>query len=268
MRFAIAIVWAMATLLMACSSEPGLPPATDQVPQTQTTPFAGTATSRTTTPTSAPESPQQPAIVPTGTPSDESPTPTPEPTPTPTMEPTPTATPGPKSSADDSTSSDQRRMFNESLYASPSWASTPEYVRGFLRSRFYPLEAQYLALRALNLAVVGTFRDYLMSNPTTLSGEDWRSLFGHVRDLAESVQNPGTCGPEAAAYKLLRDHGVNILTQAVSANVPPSLVQSAQEEIYRRWLQYSVAAQGGPPNQAEFVRLEVPFWESILYAGP
>ena len=92
-------------------------------------------------------------------------------------------------------------MFNESLYASPSWASTPEYVREFLRSRFYPLEAQYLALRALNLAVVGTFRDYLMSNPTTLSGEDWRSLFGHVRDLAESVQNPGTCGPEAAAYK-------------------------------------------------------------------
>ena len=30
------------------------------------------------------------------------------------------------------------------------WASTPEYVRESLKSRFYPLEAQYLALRALN----------------------------------------------------------------------------------------------------------------------
>ena len=45
---------------------------------------------------------------------------------------------GPKCSADDSTSSDRRRLFNESLYASPSWGQSAGYVREFLKSRFYP----------------------------------------------------------------------------------------------------------------------------------
>ena len=191
-----------------------------------------------------------------------SPTPTAELTLTP--EPMPTAAPDPRCSARDLTSSDRQEYYNLTLRASPGWASTRKTVKDFLLSRFYTLEAQYLALRALYPSEIGTWRDYLTSSPTTFNGEGWRLLFADVLDLAKSTQTPDTCGPEEAAYELLKYHGVNILSQAVTTNIGPVLAHSAREGIANRLTQCQLANIDLECNQAELVFQEAPRWESIL----
>ena len=95
-----------------------------------------------------------------------------------------------------------------------------------------------------------------MSNPNTLGGEGWSHLFSTITNLAFSDENPNNC-----AYKLLEDHGVNILTQAVGAVLNPVLSRGAQDVVLRRWRQY---VSGGSYNQAEFVRKEMPAWAEAL----
>ena len=179
--------------------------------------------------------------------------PTWSPIPTPTWTPTPTATP---CDVDDSTSEERRALYDLSLNRNPSWSSAPDHVRDFLISKFDPLEAQYLTLRTLSPGQMGTWKDYLISNPTMLSGEGWSHLFSTITDLAFSEENPSTC-----AYKLLEDHGVNILAQAVSANLSPGLGNSVRDVIYTRWRQY---VWDGSYSQAEFVRREIPGLAEIL----
>ena len=165
---------------------------------------------------------------------------------------------------DDSTSSERRRLYNASLYANPSWGSAQGHVRSFLLSGFDPLEAQYLVLGTLYPREVGIWWDYLKSNPPLLDGNGWRLLFGEVTDRAFSVQNPDNC-----SYQLLDEHGVNILTQAVSANVHPALTSAARDGIARSFLVYSTPELGGPGGgQAEFVRQEQARWGDILSPRP
>ncbi len=89
-----------------------------------------------------------------------------------------------------------------------------------------------------------------------LDGEGWRHLFGTITELAFSDANPNAC-----AYKLLEDHGVNMLTQAVGAILNPVLSRGAQDVVSRRWRQY---VSGGSYNQAEFVRGEMPAWADLF----
>ena len=184
--------------------------------------------------------------------------------PTPTSEPMPTAHPDPRCSSSDLTSSDRQEYYSLTLHANPSWASADNAVKDFLQSMFYPLEAQYLALRALYPSEIGTWRDYLTSSPTTFNGEGWRLLFASVLDLARSTQTPDTCGPEEAAYELLKYHGMNILSQAVTTNISPALANSARETIANRLTQCRQANIDLECNQAELVFQEAPGWESIL----
>lgn len=116
---------------------------------------------------------------------------------------------------------------------------------------FEQLEAQYLALSTLYPDQVGTWRDYLISNPAVLDGEGWRHLFTTITDVAFSDDDPSTC-----AYRLLENHGVSILTQAVSAGISPASRRGARNVIFGRWQQY-VYISGGSYNQAEFVRKEM-----------
>ena len=165
---------------------------------------------------------------------------------------------------DDSTSSERRRLYSAALYASPSWSGAQAHVRSHLQSRFDPLEAQYLALGTLYPGEVGIWWDYLKSNPLLLGGEGWRHLFGERTDRAFFVQNPSNC-----SYRLLDEHGVNILTQAVSANSSPALASAARDGIARNFLVYSTPELGGPGGgQAEFVRQEQARWGGILSPQP
>ena len=115
----------------------------------------------------------------------------------------------------------------------------------FLLSSFDPLEAQYLALGTLYPGEVGIWWDYLKSNPPLLGGEGWRRLFGEVTDRAFSVEKPGNC-----SYQLLDEHGANILTQAVSANINLALRTAARDGIARNFLVYSTPELGGPGGGA------------------
>ncbi len=188
------------------------------------------------------------------------------PSPTFAAEPTPTATSDPRCSARDLTSSDRQEHYNLTIRASLDWASTSSIAKDFLQSRFYTLEAQYLALRALYPSEIGTWRDYLASSPVTFNGEGWRLLFDDVLDLAKSTQTPDNCGPEEAAYELLKHHGVNILSQAVTTNISPALANSAREGIASRQAECRLANLDRDCNQAELVFQEAPKWESILLA--
>ena len=137
-------------------------------------------------------------------------------------------------------------------------------MRSFLLSSFDPLEAQYLALGTLYPGEVGIWWDYLKSNPPLLGGEGWRRLFGEVTDRAFSVEKPGNC-----SYQLLDEHGANILTQAVSANINLALRTAARDGIARNFLVYSTPELGGPGGgQAEFVRWEMARWGDILSPRP
>ena len=176
--------------------------------------------------------------------------------------------PDPRCSAYDLTSPHREELYQLMLYANPSWYSSPQHVKDFQISKFSALEAHYLALRVLFPAVVDgiTFGDYLSEfNLPTIEG--WRLLFADILDLAKSVQTPSTCGPEEAAYELLRYHGANILSQAVTANISPVVASSAREGIASRLAQCRLANKNLQCNQAEFVRQEVPRYEDILSTG-
>ena len=175
-----------------------------------------------------------------------------------------TPTPDPRCSPHELTSSDRQELYNLTLHANPSWASSPKVIQDFLLSQFYTLEAQYLVLRALYPSEIGTWRDYLMSDPATLNGEGWRLLFADVIDLAKSVQTPGACGPEESAYELLKYHGANILMQTMVANLNPVLGGGARKVIARKLAQCRLANINRQCNQAELVFQEAPMWESIL----
>ena len=177
----------------------------------------------------------------------------------------PTPTPDPRCSAYELTSSDRQELYNLMLHASPSWASSPKYIQDFLLSRFYALEAHYLALHAMYPSVMDgiTFRDYL-SEFNLPTNEGWRLLFADLLDLAISAQTPGACGPEESAYELLKYHGANILMQAVDANIHPALASAAREGIARQLAQCRLASTNLQCNQAELVFQEAPRWESIL----
>ena len=108
-----------------------------------------------------------------------------------------------------------------------------------------------------------TFRDYL-SRFNLPTKEGWRLLFANVLDLAKSVQTPGTCGLEESAYELLKYHGANILSQAVTANISPTLASSAREGIASQLAQCRLENINLQCNQAELVFQEAPKWESIL----
>ena len=137
-------------------------------------------------------------------------------------------------------------------------------MRSFLLSSFDPLEAQYLALGTLYPGEVGIWWEYLKSNSPLLGGEGWRRLFSELTDRAFSVQDPGNC-----SYRLLDEHGVNILTQAVSANISPALARAARDVIARNFQVYSTPELGGPGGgQAEFVRQEQARWGDILSPRP
>ena len=177
----------------------------------------------------------------------------------------PTPKPDLRCSSYDLTSSDRQELYNLMLFAGPSWNSSDQSVKDFLLSGFYALEAHYLASRALYPSVMDgiTFRDYL-SEFNLPTNEGWRLLFADLLDLAKSAQTPGTCGPEEAAYELLRHHGANILSQAVTANISPALAVSARQGIARKLAQCRLANVSLQCNQAELVFQEAPGWESIL----
>ena len=168
----------------------------------------------------------------------------------------------------------RRELFNQSLDRSAAFAGAPNYVRNFLGSQFNPLEAQYVTRSLTDPGASGDFQGFLSSNPGTLEPNEWKSLFNSINDLAGSVQSqedllalgttPGGGGLNKTAYEVLREHGSNILKQAVSANVHPALATAARGELDRRFRDYSSAVQGAPSNQAEFVRQQAPLWESIL----
>ena len=166
----------------------------------------------------------------------------------------------------------REQLFDESLYGSASFASAPSHVRSFLASRFDPLEAQYLAQGITDPMGGSDFRSYLMENPQVAGGEEWRGLFDTINSLASGVQSEEDMmqlgqtqgGPSAAAYELLRNQGSDILGAAVGANIHPALANSARRQLSRDLMNYQSAAAGAPSNQAEFLRQQIPMWESIL----
>ena len=168
----------------------------------------------------------------------------------------------------------RRQLFQESLGASPAFANAPSHVQSFLGSRFDPLEARYVAEGITDPGGGQDFHSFLGGNPQALGGEDWRSLFEAIRALTSGVQSadditamgmaPGSGGPSEAAYNTLRQHGGNILEQAVSANVHPALAGAVRQLLGRRLMEYGSAIAGAPSNQAEFVRQEAPQWEQVL----
>ena len=175
----------------------------------------------------------------------------------------------------------RRQLFNESVYGNPGFDSASNSVQSFIRSRFDPLEAQYLAQGIADPSGGSDFRSYLSENPTAMSGDQWGPLFQAISDLAGSVQSqddldmlgmtPGVEGaadaagsPGAAAYELLRNRGADILGAAVGANIHPALARAAQQDLSRRQTQYGSAEAGAPSNQAEFVRQQIPRWQAIL----
>ncbi len=262
-----------------CDDDPRPTPATEPtdaiIPTATHSPTSTPAPSPTSTlkidPTSTPERAAKVAPTPTSTPA-PTPTSTPDPTQTATPDPKRIATPDPlqaepdpRCSAYDLTSPHREELYQQTLYANPSWYSSPQHVKDFLISRFSALEAHYLALRVLHPAIMDgiIFSDYL-SEFNLPTSEGWRLLFADILDLAKSVQTPGTCGPEEAAYELLRYHGANILSQAVSANIHPALAVSARELIARKLAQCGLANVSLQCNQAELVFQEAPRWESIL----
>ena len=177
----------------------------------------------------------------------------------------PTPKPDPRCSASDLTSPHRAELYQLMIYANPSWNGSPQYVKDFLISRFYTLEAHYLILRVVESDIMEgiTFRDYL-SRFNLPTKEVWRLLFANVLDLAKSVQTPGTCGLEESAYELLKYHGANILSQAVTANISPTLASSAREGIASQLAQCRLENINLQCNQAELVFQEAPKWESIL----
>ena len=83
----------------------------------------------------------------------------------------------------------RRQLFNESVYGNPGFDSASNSVQSFIRSRFDPLEAQYLAQGIADPSGGSDFRSYLSENPTAMSGDQWGPLFQAISDLAGSVQS-------------------------------------------------------------------------------
>ena len=168
----------------------------------------------------------------------------------------------------------RKSLFDESFINAPNLQKD---VYDFARSRFDPLDAQYVAQGVVDPAGGPDFRQYMSENPQALGGDDWKTLFAAISGLASSVGSPddlmslgataGAGGPQAAAYNTLRESGGDILGAAIGANIHPALAQAASRELGRRLLEYGSAAAGAPSNQAEFVRQEAPLWRSILGIG-
>ena len=166
------------------------------------------------------------------------------------------------------TSGGRRDLFNDNLYSSPAYASSPSSVQSFLRGRFDPLETQYAAQGIVNPGQAPNFNTFLAGNPSALGGQGWRDLFGNIFSRfggvgsAEDVSGLG--GSQQLGYDTLRTQGADILNQAIGANVHPALANSASNVLGQRFANWSQALAGAPSNQWEFVRQQAPLWQAIL----
>ena len=169
----------------------------------------------------------------------------------------------------------RRNLFTENLLGSPSFMSSPRSVQNFLRSRFDPLEAQYLGESIADPTGAGeNFGDFLGENQRSLTGDQWLDLWGGIgqnfggvnsaEDAAGLGRIPGIGGPLEAGYENLKTQGKDIFGEVIGSNVHPALARAVGDVLDQRWAQWSGPSQGSPSNQWAFLQEQSPMWSSIL----
>ena len=163
----------------------------------------------------------------------------------------------------------RQQLFREGLQGSGAYQNAPSSVRSFLGSRFNPLEAQYLAQGIAEPGRgLGNFADFSRQNAQGLGGQGWKDLFsnlwGQFGGVGSAADVDALGGPAAAGYDVLRNRGLELFGQAIQANLNPVLSRAADRVLGQRFADYGRAEAGAPSNQMEFLRQQLPGWQSIL----